>query len=68
MCLLARLCRRLDEARSRRDARPSGSTGEGRVMAAPAPDGRSFAELSRAALRAGQETWLIARAVSLRAF
>lgn len=37
-------------------------------LAAPDLGGRSATEVERTALRAGQGTWLIARAVSLRGF
>ena len=56
MRLLARLAARLAGARRRRAA------------AREQCDGGSFPERARAALRPGQATWLVTRAVSLRAF
>ena len=54
MRLLARLAARLAGAR--------------RAVAQEPCDGGSFPERARTALRPGQATWLVTRAVSLRAF
>jgi hypothetical protein len=63
MRLLALLAKRLDEARRRRAARR-----ELHGHSRPGIGAGSAPELARAALRPDQGTWLIARAVSLRAF
>jgi hypothetical protein len=56
MRLLARLAARLAGAWRRR------------AVAQEPCDGGSFPERARTALRPGQATWLVTRAVSLRAF
>ena len=69
MHLLTRLAARLHQARpGRATARePRGPNGAGSDRR-PGPGRGSLPELARAALKPDQATWLVARAVSLRAF